>query len=69
MTDVKVAKVKLYNAQLKAGFLDYEVDEDDVILPAEAVGDLDLKNGAEVEFEVTQRNGRNYASNVKLKKS
>ncbi|MFT0519479.1 cold shock domain-containing protein [Pseudomonas faucium] len=67
MSDVKVAKVKLYNAKLKAGFLDHEIDEEDVILPSEAVGSLNLKNGDEVTFEVLQKDGRYYATNVKAK--
>lgn len=38
MSDVKKAKIKLYNISLKAGFLDYEVEEEDVILSEKAVG-------------------------------
>ncbi|WP_286912717.1 MULTISPECIES: cold shock domain-containing protein [unclassified Pseudomonas] len=67
MSDVKVAKVKLYNAKLKAGFLAYEVEEEEVILTSEAVGKLNLKNGDEVTFEVLQKDGRYYATNVKAK--
>jgi len=67
MSDIKVAKVKLYNAKLKAGFLDYEIDDDDVILPSEAVGSLSLKNGDEVTFEVEYKDGSYQATNVKTK--
>lgn len=68
MSDVKVAKVKLYNDKLKAGFLDHEIDDDDVILPTEAVGSLSLKNGDEVSFEVLQKGDKHYATNVKIVK-
>ncbi|MFJ4391599.1 hypothetical protein [Pseudomonas soli] len=68
MSDVKVAKVKLYNSKLKAGFLDHEIDEDDVVLPRESVGSLDLKNGDKVSFKVQQKAGRHYAIDVQLKK-
>ncbi|WP_295481754.1 cold shock domain-containing protein [uncultured Pseudomonas sp.] len=69
MSEVKVAKVKLYNDKLKSGFLDHEIDDDDVILPTEAVGSLNLKNGDEVSFELTKKGDRHYATNVKLAKS
>nr|WP_225778898.1 cold shock domain-containing protein [Pseudomonas sp. Marseille-Q3773] len=67
MSTRKVAKVKMYNTTLKAGFLDYEIDEDDVILEREAVGSLNLKNGDEVTFDVEKRGDKHYAKNVKLK--
>jgi len=67
MSDVKVAKVKMYNTKLKAGFLDCEINEEYVILSSENVGSLNLKNGDEVTFEVKQVDGRNYATNVKVK--
>ncbi|AIZ33141.1 hypothetical protein DZC75_12395 [Pseudomonas parafulva] len=67
MSEAKVAKVKMFNTKLKAGFLDYEIDEDDVVLPSEAVGSLDLKNGDEVSFEVIKKGDKHHATNVKLK--
>ncbi len=67
MSDVKVAKVKMYNTGLKAGFLDYEIDEDDVVLTAEAVGSLKLKEGDEVTFEVKKEGEKHYATNVRVK--
>ncbi|MBC3483090.1 cold shock domain-containing protein [Pseudomonas capeferrum] len=67
MSDVKVAKVKMYNTALKAGFLDFEVDEDDVVLTAEAVGSLKLKNGDEVTFDVKKEGDKHYAINVRAK--
>lgn len=66
MSEVKVAKVKLYNDKLKAGFLNHEIDDDDVILPTEAVGSLSLKNGDEVSFEVLKKGDKHYATNVKI---
>ncbi|MGC7837531.1 cold shock domain-containing protein [Pseudomonas wayambapalatensis] len=69
MSTAKVARVKLYNNKLKAGFLDYEIDDDDVILPTEAVGSLSLNNGDEVSFEVTKKGDKHYATNVKVVKS
>lgn len=67
MSTQKVAKVKMYNTTLKAGFLDHEIDEDDVILEREAVGSLNLKNGDEVTFDVEKRGDKHYAKNVRLK--
>lgn len=67
MSDVKVAKVKMYNSRINAGFLDYEIDEDDVVLTAEAVGSLKLKEGDEVTFEVKKQGEKYYATNVRLK--
>lgn len=65
MSDVKKAKIKLYNTSLKAGFLDYEVEEEDVILSEKAVGKLNLKNGDVVEFDVIKEGDKYYATNVK----
>ncbi|HDS0916622.1 TPA: cold shock domain-containing protein [Pseudomonas putida] len=67
MSDVKTATVKMYNTSLKAGFLDFEVEEDDVILTAEEVGSLKLKNGDEVTFEVKKHGDKHYATNVRIK--
>jgi len=67
MSDVKVAKIKMYNDTLKAGFLDLEIDEEDVILPAKAVGSLKLKTGDEVTFEVVKEGEKHYATNVRKK--
>ncbi|WP_342651285.1 hypothetical protein [Pseudomonas sp. REB1044] len=68
MSDVKVAKVKLYNDKLKSGFLAHEIDDEDVILPTEAVGSLSLNNEDEVSFEVRKDGDKHYATNVKLVK-
>ncbi|AXQ47868.1 MULTISPECIES: cold shock domain-containing protein [unclassified Pseudomonas] len=67
MSTQRVAKVKMYNTTLKAGFLDLEIEEDDVILEREAVGSLNLKNGDEVTFDVEKRGDKYYAKDVKLK--
>lgn len=67
MSTQRVAKVKMYNTTLKAGFLDHEIEEDDVILEREAVGSLNLKNGDEVTFDVEKRGDKYYAKDVKLK--
>ncbi|NQD59019.1 cold shock domain-containing protein [Pseudomonas sp. CM25] len=66
MSDIKTAKVKMYNASLKAGFLDYEIEDEDVILAEEAVGSLNLKNGDMVRFKVVKKGNRHYATNVEL---
>jgi len=66
MSDIKTAKVKMYNASLKAGFLDYEIEDEDVILAEEAVGSLNLKNGDMVRFTVVKKGSRHYATNVEL---
>ncbi|WP_412462095.1 hypothetical protein ACK2SD_10780 [Pseudomonas sp. SC11] len=68
MSDVKVAKVKWYSDKLKSGYLDLEIDEEDVVLPTEALGTLNLATGDEVSFEVTEKDGRHYAKNVNLVK-
>ena len=71
MSKVIVAKVKMYNEGLKAGFLEHEPEDgdgDEVILRAEAVGSLSLKNEDEVSFEVTKEGDKHYATNVKLVK-
>ncbi|MGO0633513.1 hypothetical protein ACTORR_26400 [Pseudomonas sp. SAR267] len=67
MSTQRVAKVKMYNTTLKAGFLDHEIEDDDVILEREAVGSLNLKNGDEVTFDVEKRGDKYYAKDVKLK--
>ncbi|QXH33595.1 cold-shock protein [Pseudomonas muyukensis] len=65
MNNVKTAKVKMYNASEKSGFLDYEIDGDDVILRKQSAAKFTLKSGDEVTFETVEEDGSFYAINVK----
>ncbi|MFJ4445588.1 cold shock domain-containing protein [Pseudomonas sp. NPDC089422] len=68
MSDVKVGIVKMFNDKIRSGFIEHDGEEDDAILTTEEVKQLALKNDVKVEYKTTEKNGKIYATDVKLKK-